>query len=131
MGGLWLVAIFIVLRLADAGVYRASFFVEDRAWQLQANVLVSVLWTTVLLVGVWQRKNWARYLLILLLLYVGSFTAYIAHGVSTDLLDPGLSLFARPLYAILGAAILYLAAGLLFIRSRRLRHLAEKSREGP
>jgi hypothetical protein len=61
-GRMWVAVIFCLLRVVDLLVYLSVGF-YDIAGANQA-VMVSALWTTSLLVGMWMRQGWARYILI-------------------------------------------------------------------
>lgn len=124
-----LIALFLLLRLADAWSWRASYFVESGGWPWRVALVSSALWTTALLAVVWRRRAWARHLVIPLLLAGGAICAIAAFRLVAEPMAPGLSFLSRPFPALLFAALAYLAAGLVFIRSRSLRHLAERTRE--
>src|SRR5206468_1807144 len=60
---LFLVVVFVLQRLADAAVIWFTFL-PVCPWSLLRGVSIgSFVWTTALLVGVWRRLRWARYLL--------------------------------------------------------------------
>ncbi len=63
-GRIWVIGIFVALRAIEFGLYYATA-ASRSAWM--ALLLASVLWTTVLLIGIWFQRNWARYFLILAL----------------------------------------------------------------
>jgi hypothetical protein len=63
-GRVWMVWIFVALRLADVGFVYFAWHAENPMPLLQGLVAGSILWTTVLIGCVWQRKAWARYFLI-------------------------------------------------------------------
>ncbi len=63
-GRIWMVWILIALRLADVGFIYFAWHAENPMPLLKGVVAGSVLWTTVLIVFVWQRRAWARYFLI-------------------------------------------------------------------
>lgn len=64
VGRIWMIWIFIALRLADAGFIYFAWHAENPMALLRGVAGGSVLWTTVLIVCVWQRRAWARYFLI-------------------------------------------------------------------
>jgi hypothetical protein len=65
-GRLFLVLIFLVLRLGDALVYFGG--PSSAKSQLLAGVLTGALWTTALLAGVWFRQDWCRWALMVALI---------------------------------------------------------------
>lgn len=64
IGRNWMVAIFLLLRLADVGFIYFAWHPENPIPLLKGVVLGSILWTTVFIGGVWQRRAWARYFLV-------------------------------------------------------------------
>ena len=72
---IWLALIFVLLRVADAGL---AFFAWHpvNPWPLLCGLVIgSVLWTTILIGFVWNRRSWARYALAtVMLLIIGSFS---------------------------------------------------------
>ena len=62
---MWLVGIFVFFRLLDVAMVMVT--APAKRSQMVAALVLGALWTTTLLVGVWMRKRWARYILISLL----------------------------------------------------------------
>jgi hypothetical protein len=65
-GRMWVVVIFAVLGGLNGLGYLVGAQFDRR--DVLAMALVSFLWTTVLLIGVWRRQNWCRYILAALLI---------------------------------------------------------------
>jgi hypothetical protein len=63
---MWVVVIFAVLGGLNGLGYLVGAQFDRR--DVLAMALVSFLWTTVLLIGVWRRQNWCRYILAALLI---------------------------------------------------------------
>lgn len=63
-GRIWLVWILAALRLADLGFIYFAWHPQCPMALLKGVVGASILWTTVLIVCVWQRRAWARYFLV-------------------------------------------------------------------
>ncbi|HYR58065.1 MAG TPA: hypothetical protein VEO95_05530 [Chthoniobacteraceae bacterium] len=117
---LFLVIVFVMQRLADAGVIWYTFLPAKSVFWLRGIALGSLVWTTALLIGVWRRFRWARYLLTSFTwVYLAVLTFHILQGWNE--LDLTLS---DPYTALIAAAVLYLAANAILIRSRRVRHFA-------
>jgi hypothetical protein len=63
---MYLVLIFFALRVADACIYFGSAVSDKKP--LLAGLCTGALWTTVLLAGIWRRRDWCRWALMVLLL---------------------------------------------------------------
>ncbi|MEA3211066.1 MAG: hypothetical protein QOE70_4123 [Chthoniobacter sp.] len=112
--------VFVLLRAADALVIYYSFFPSNPLPFLRGLTVGSVLWTTVLLGGVWRRQVWARYFLIGVnwcFIALLSYPLLLAWGRS----EPAAS---SPYLLIAGGLLLYTAGNTILIRSRRIRHFA-------
>lgn len=66
-GRYWLIGIFFALRAMDPFFYFGA--IAEAQQQILGSILISTLWTTVLIVGIWNRKSWALYIMIALLIY--------------------------------------------------------------
>lgn len=119
-GKLLLIAIFCVLRGIDALIYFGTPS-GDKS-RLVAALAVGAVWTTAILFGIWCRQNWARYVLIALVLL--NIFGYVllapdlvaAKGISNPLLR---------IFIISGIA--YVGVALCLIRSRDIRRLSNRS----
>lgn len=108
-GRIVLVIIFLLFLGLDFAVYSTTPEEQQRAFLGQ--IIIRQLWTFALLVAVWYGKNWARYMLIALLMLGGLFFIPIV----MELIDHGLGI---PPFAILWllvnlavmAAMIYLPA---------------------
>ena len=111
--------------MVDAAVL---FFVCPRlAPGLQQQILLSLVvcavWSTGLLVAVWFRQNWARYIL------AGSILLMVIVNLA---MLPCLRDTPNPLngvYAILGFTAVYLPVSLILVASRDIRELTERRLE--
>lgn len=66
---IWLVVVFCVLFLPDLGTYLWwKGHNLQNASQVMGSVLVNLLWDLVLLGAMWMRMNWARYVMVTLLM---------------------------------------------------------------
>ncbi len=75
-GRLWLLLLFCALRGGDALVYFATPANDKR--HLLAAFVVSAIWTTAAIVGVWSRQNWCRGALgLLVVLSTVSYTFFL------------------------------------------------------
>jgi hypothetical protein len=72
---IWLVVIFMLLRLADVGLVFFAWHPVN-PWPLLCGLVIgSMLWTSILIVFVWNRRSWARYALAtVMLLVIASFS---------------------------------------------------------
>ena len=61
-GKLWLIAIFCAMRASDFLIYFET--APGPKNPLIGSLITSGIWNAVLLVAIWQRQNWARYVLI-------------------------------------------------------------------
>jgi hypothetical protein len=66
-GRIWMIWILAALRLADLGFIYFAWHPQSPMALLKGVVGGSVLWSTVLIVCVWQRRAWARYFLIVVI----------------------------------------------------------------
>jgi peptidoglycan/LPS O-acetylase OafA/YrhL len=123
---LFLVAVFVALTVAEIMLWH---FTNQRTnpWPfLRGHVIGSALATTALLVGIWRRRLWARYVLIVFLWYlIGIF------GIVVTVITSGEQKMDRTsvIAAVIGV-VLYLACNILLIRSRRIQHLAQPAGSG-
>ena len=126
-GRLWIAAIWLALRGADAlWLWLAAPLAElgrhDKFYAINSAVI-----STILIVCMWQRQNWARYLHLLLLGYV-----LIGAGIALTAIMPARSdgdLGARllPFAGLIAASAIYLAAAVALIRLRAVRRLVERT----
>jgi hypothetical protein len=116
---IYLVGIFLLLAGAQTLLFRFVFRSKD-VWQdLLGLVMGDALASTLLLVGVWRRISWARYVLIglnWLMLVVFALLAAIVGSDPRFGLQHTVVIFALPL-------LFLIAANTWLIRSRRIRHL--------
>ncbi len=77
--------IFAALRLADLGFCSVAWHAENPVALLRGLAVGSILWTTVLIVCVWQRRAWARYFLIaVIVLVIAAFGLVLIRLLSDD-----------------------------------------------
>lgn len=112
---------FFLQRIADAALIWFTFLPsEPNAVSLRGAAIGSLLWTSTLLIGVWRRLRWARYLLT-------TFTWLHLVGISFYALiqwDRLRQNFIGPHLALIVVVIFYLGANIILIRSSRVRHYA-------
>ncbi|HWB60038.1 MAG TPA: hypothetical protein VG733_11140 [Chthoniobacteraceae bacterium] len=74
-GRLWLVIVFLLLRVIDLFAYLSRY--EAHTKIIILAIVTSNLWSIVLLTGIWLRQGWARVTLItMLFLWLGAGVAY-------------------------------------------------------
>lgn len=66
VGRVWVVFVFLMLRAVDLVIYCGVPVITRH--HLMGVILNGVIWSTVLLIGIWFRKAWARIILVFLLL---------------------------------------------------------------
>ncbi len=117
---LWLAAIFILLRAADAGL---AFFAWHpvNPWPLLRGLVIgSLLWTSILIAFVWNRRSWARYALATVMLGVIFSFSLAALTLSSNWLPENM----RPVCVGLGAVCIYAFCLLPLARSPAVYRLA-------
>jgi hypothetical protein len=123
---LLLVLVFLALTVAELLLW---YFTNHRSnpWPfLRGHVIGSALATTALLIGIWRRTLWARYVLIVFLWYLISL-----FGIVVTVITSGEQFMdRRAVIAAIVAVVLYLASNILIIRSRRIQHLAQPAGSG-
>ena len=110
----------VLQRLGDAAVIWFTFQSANSMSLLRGVALGSLLCTSVLLVGVWRRLRWARYLLTgFNWIYIMGF-AFVALLAWSE--EP--PTITSPYVAVIAGVALYAAANVILVRSRRVRHFA-------
>lgn len=122
----FLALIFVALRIADALLLFYVALPGNESALFTGAVAGSILYTTTLIVGIWRRQSWARYVLITL---NWAFTAVISYPVFVAWGRRELSM-TLPNQLLVAAVVLYAASTALLICSRRIRHLATMSMIG-
>lgn len=124
-GRFYILLLFLWLRFVDVTflvcVYPRLF--QNQQQSLQGDLVVSAVWTTMLLIAIWFSQNWARYLLS------GSILAAVVWAASTL---PGLpdSLYPRrDLLLVVGFTGSYLPVALALIVSKHIRKHTTKKLE--
>lgn len=116
----FLVAAGLLQRLGDAAVIWFTFSASNSVLLLRGIAIGSLLCTSVLLIGVWRRLRWARYVLTgFNWSYITVFGFRVLQAwaeVTPTWLDPYATLLA--------GVLLYAAASVILVRSRRVRHFA-------
>ena len=117
---IFLVLIFLLLGAGSGALFLYALS-DQNPWRLLLGVLIGYsLSFILLLVGIWLRKPWARYVLISvnwLMVALFSLTALIL-GAKPEL-NP-----RKSLILIGGAMFLIVAANVWLIASKRIRYLA-------
>jgi hypothetical protein len=93
---------------------------------LRGHVVGSALATTLLIVAIWRRNLWARYVLIVFLWYLIAVFGIVALVVGGD----QYKMERKPLVAAVSALAIYLGANILLICSRRIQYLAQPPGSG-
>lgn len=115
-GRIWIVVLFLVLRFLDG----ALLYNVPHTNRLMALVLIEAVWTTVLLVAIWYRRNWARALLAIGLLVAGVSSLVVEAGLTDKGADGehGLLMFGVTAGQIIVAFILIFSVNLNRLTSR-------------
>lgn len=118
--------IFAVLCCANVLLW---FYASHRVnpWPiLRGQVVGCALANTLLLVGIWRRQMWARYVLIVMLWYVVAI-----FGISALFIVGKPDDFERmPVIAVGAALAMHVGMNVLLIRSRKIQHLAHTAGSG-
>jgi len=93
---------------------------------LRGHVVGSALATTLLIVGIWRRNLWARYVLIVFLWYLIAVFGIVVLVVVGD----EYKMERQPMAAALIALAIYVAANVVLICSRRIQYLAQPPGSG-
>lgn len=120
-GRTWLALILVVLTVANLslGYYCAH---RMNPWPVLLGLVVGGMLTQLLLiVAIWRRQPWARYVLIFYL-----WAAIGVFGIAILSLTNDLSRIDRkPFAAAVAGVCLYLLANVWIIRSRSVQHIAQ------
>jgi uncharacterized integral membrane protein len=119
-GRIWMVWILVALRVADFGFIYFAWHAQNPIALLKGVVGGSVLWTTVLIVCVWQRRAWARYFLIAVI--VGTIALFALAIVR--LLNDHVKNDAAMLQAGGAAILVYALCAVPLARSRAILRLS-------
>ena len=120
IAGLW-----CLLRLGDLPLAWLAFRAIDPAPQLRTNTIVAILWTTVLLIALWKKQRWARYVALILL---GCFAALYGFTISIIIVSVARGeavIIGERIFAIGMAAACYLIACVMLLRSRSIKRLID------
>lgn len=123
------IMLFLVFCALTAAELLLWYFTTHRVnpWPfLQGHVVGSALVTTVLLVALWQRNFWARYILIVILWYLVAVFGIVVLVIAGEEFRVDLA----PVSAAVGALLLYISSNILLIRSRRIQQLAQPPGSG-
>lgn len=93
---------------------------------LRGQVVGSALATTALLVALWQRKFWARYVLIIFVWYLVSIFGIVALVVTGE----EYKIERRPVAAAAMAVLIYVCINIVLICSHKIQHLARPPGSG-
>ncbi len=120
VGRNWLVVIFLLLRIADLGFISFAWHAQNPIQLLKGVVLGSMLWSSVFIGGVWQRKAWARYLLIAVLVFViAAFTFGLVILLSDNVPNDDAQLLT-----VVGAILGYVFCTIPLVRAHTILRLA-------
>lgn len=117
-GRIWMIWILAALRLADLGFIYFAWHPQNPMALLKGVAGGSVLWTTVLVVCVWQRRAWARYFLIAVLVGVIAVFALAIVRLLNDHVphDSRIILAGLAAIAVYGACIVPLSRSRAILR---------------
>jgi len=118
-GRLYIFLLFLWLRIVDAVMILCVCpklqVVPQR--NLVLFLGVTAVWTTGLLMAIWFRQNWAKYILVGSLLFTVVFTLAMIPGLP-DAIHP-----TQQLYFIFGVTAIYLPVALVLIISKHIQKL--------
>lgn len=123
---LWLVLIFLFLRGADVLLVWFAFHPFNPWPSLKGLAIGSAITTTALLIGLWRRSAWTRYVLVGVIVFTGILFAlpymiFLNNPVVGD---------EEPKKAVLTGVIVYFLCAVPLIRSRRIHYLASSPGSG-
>ncbi|MEI8234479.1 MAG: hypothetical protein WCH57_07300 [Verrucomicrobiota bacterium] len=121
-GRLHLFLLFLWLRIVDSTMLLCVYPRLPIAHQRNLMLFLgaTAVWTTGLLLAVWFRQNWAKYILVGSLLFTVVFTLSMIPSLP-DVMHP-----RKELYAILGITAIYLPVALVLIISKHIQKLTEQ-----
>lgn len=93
---------------------------------LRGQVIGSALASTALLVALWQRKFWARYVLIIFVWYLVAIFGIVALVVTSDEYKAE----RKPVAAAVAAVGIYICINIVLICSHKIQHLARPPGSG-
>lgn len=113
---------FLFQRLGDAAVVWFTFQPDNSTLLLRGVAIGAAMCTTVLIIGVWRQLRWARYVLTGFNWgYITVFSFRLLQEWSE--VPPALM---HPLSAVAAGVLLYGGANFILLRSRRVRHFANR-----
>ena len=113
------VMLFFALRAGDVGLWLFCTNPANPLQGLAGLVIGSILATTVLLVSLWRRSPWARYILMLVIWL--AIAIFSAPGLMLIGGDMGVS--RRSLVPLVAGVLCYAAVNVALMFSRRLHRL--------
>lgn len=120
VGRNWLVIIFLLLRIADYGFFIFAWHAQNPIQLLKGVAIGSVIWSTVFIGGVWERKAWARYLLItVLVLVIAAFTFGLVILLSDNIPNDD-----SLLLTVFGSILGYVFCTIPLVKSHAIQRLA-------
>ena len=120
VGRNWLVIIFLLLRIADYGFFTFAWHAQNPIQLLKGVAIGSVIWSSVFIGGVWERKAWARYLLItVLVLVVAAFTFGLVILLSDNIPNDDAQLLT-----VFGSILVYALCTIPLVKSHAILRLA-------
>jgi hypothetical protein len=119
-GRIQIVILFVVQEGLDAMLYLGSSPALQR--EMLGFALIRSLWSTVCLVAIWQRQNWARYLLCVRLLW-----SVVANGFTELALTQGTSHLDRLIWPVFITGG-HLVVAVLLMSSPQIRKLTNPER---
>ncbi|MDD5351298.1 MAG: hypothetical protein PHQ12_13895 [Chthoniobacteraceae bacterium] len=121
-GRLYIFLLFLWLRIVDAAmllcVYPKLPVLHQRTLVLFLGI--TAVWSTGLLIAIWFRQNWAKYILVGSLLFTVVFSLSMIPGLP-DAMHP-----RKEFYFILGVTAIYLPVAIVLIVSKHIHKLTEQ-----
>ena len=123
---IWLAVIFLLLRGADVLLVWFAFHPFNPWPSLRGLAIGSALGSTALIIGLWQRSPWTRYILVTVIILTGliftlPYMILLNNPVAGD---------TQPKQAVLTGVVIYFLCAVPLIRSRKIHYLASSPASG-
>ena len=123
---IWLAVIFLLLRGADVLLVWFAFHPFNPWPSLRGLAIGSALGSTALIIGLWRRSPWTRYILLSVIILTGlifslPYMILLNNPVAGD---------TQPKQAVLTGVITYFLCAVPLIRSRKIHYLASSPASG-
>jgi len=91
--------------------------------QMRLDVIIAILWTTVLFIAIWARQIWASYVTATFLGIGACWWGYNAMTLITLYLHTAGLISKEPIIFLLVATLFYLCVAVAIVRSRNIEYL--------